>query len=204
MNRKRLLTIGAAAILGLACILSYRSMLEGVGTALIDTDEPQPAQAIFVLAGGPVERGNYAAQLYHRKLAPAIYCTGEIEPEILSMFCDTLNEGEITREVLIRANVPDSVIQVIPSGTSTLEECYDILRFCMQAGIRRIMVVSTAQHTRRISLILRPRARRLGITVRIVGAPPDSYLPQEWYKAEEGLLFVTNEYLKLAYYLYKY
>jgi uncharacterized SAM-binding protein YcdF (DUF218 family) len=202
---KRLLLRGTLllALLGLL-VLGRHTLLKQVGLALIDADSPEPTEALFVLAGGPIERGRTAALLYHMGLAPKVYCTGELHYPILGMLGHHLNEAQLTQLVLQQAGVPAAAIAVIPLGTSTVEEAHDIFRYCLHHRLRHIAVVSTAQHTRRMALVMRPLARRLGIRLRIYAAQPLDYTPALWYRAEAGLLFVVNEYLKLGYYLYKY
>ena len=202
---RRLLLRGALLLALIGTLLMGRhALLQQVGLALIDADSPEPTQALFVLAGGPIERGHTAAVLYHMGLAPKVYCTGELHYPILSMLGHRLNEAQLTQLVLQRAGVPAAAISVIPLGTSTVEETHDIFRYCLRHNLRHIAVVSTAQHTRRIALVMRPLAHRLGIRLRIYAAQPADYTPAQWYRAEAGLLFVVNEYLKLGYYLYKY
>ncbi|MCX7767469.1 MAG: YdcF family protein [Flavobacteriales bacterium] len=157
----------------------------------------------FILGGQPQERGLFAAQLYHQGVISHLVCVGGNYPRILRLTGDTCSEGRLTAVQLLQAGVPDSCITVIPEGTSTQGECQAFVNFIRQRE-GSILVITSRIHTRRTLWTLRRLLRDLGRPFDIVGAPSFSYDEAQWWKSEEGLIGVNNEYLKLLYYLYKY
>lgn len=201
---RRYRKLAVFALLVLTLFFFRNSLIRGIGTWLDAGEDPEKVQAVYVLAGGPQERGQYAAKLYHAGYAPLLICTGEIVPPVLELMGDTVPEADITRQQLLLSKVPDRAIARVYLGTSTYEEGMNILLHAHSRGYNKIAVVSSSLHTRRIHLVLQRHARLLGIACLVLSAPPGNYEVDKWYKSEEGLLFVVNEYLKLAYYLYKY
>lgn len=184
-----------------------KELLLGLSGWLAATDVPgttAPRQALFVLAGGPIERGYYAARLYQAGVSRRIICTGELEPQEAVLDCRAAAEAALTRKAILHRGVPENSVAKLPVGTSTQEEVKAILAYCQQHHLTRIGLVSSRFHTRRIRLVAERSAWLMGIDLAIYGAPSIQYDPELWWKTENGLLFVFSEYVKLAYYLYKY
>lgn len=57
---------------------------------------------------------------------------------------------------------------------------------------------------RRINNVFRPMFREKGIEVVLHGTSSSYYNKMEWWKTEEGLIAINNEYMKLLYYWWKY
>lgn len=157
----------------------------------------------FILGGQPQERGLFAARLYHEGVVSHLVCVGGNYPRILRLSGDTCSEGRLSAVQLLLAGVPDSCITVIPEGTSTQAECRAFMDFIRQRE-GNILVITSRMHTRRTLWTLRRLLEELGRPFDIVGAPSVFYDEAQWWKSEEGLISVNNEYLKLLYYLYKY
>ncbi len=165
----------------------------------------RPVQIAFVLAGGARDRGLAAAQAWRQGRIERLVVTGGLTPEPLQAAGILLNEAELTARVLRRQGVPDTVLTLVPRGSSTHDECVWIVDSARRAGLRHIAIVSHIHHTRRI----RWQVNRLLSTddtlqVWVIGVPPQDYSPERWWHSEQGLLFVVNEYLKLAYYVVTY
>ncbi|MEM9986912.1 MAG: YdcF family protein [Bacteroidota bacterium] len=147
-----------------------------------------------------------AAELYQQGLSPVLVVTGEnINPTLQALDIELI-DAIVGQQALFDLGVDSAAVKVLPRGTNTFEESEEILGFSLAEGYRRIMVVSSKFHTRRIQRTFHKKFHAEGIEVRVIGAEPpeDTYLVDEWWKSEGGLIFVNNEYLKLIYYAWKY
>jgi uncharacterized SAM-binding protein YcdF (DUF218 family) len=196
------LGIALGLLLGLAIL--HQPILRGLGRWLIVQDDLAQAEALFVLSGNSLDRGNEAAKLYHAGWAPTVVCLGgEVNPALtLYGIHDLTYRG--TLRVLQAQGVPDSALDSLPEGTSTYEEFVAIERYCKARNLHKIMVVSSLFHTRRIDTYFRLRLHLEGIEMVLRGAHESEMEEDAWWRSEPGLLFVNNEYIKLMYYWTKY
>lgn len=192
-------------ILGLIFIYLFRfSLLEGCARFLIVEDELQYASNTFVLSGSPYDRGNLAAAIYHQKITDTLICTGENIPHDFKAMGWQLTEAEITRNHVQLQQVPKHKIILLQKGTSTFEEAAAILEFCEKRGIKKIIVVSSDFHTRRVRQVFKAKFNQSNIEVIIRAAPSSGFSISHWWQSEQGLIALQNEYVKLAYYFFKY
>lgn len=192
--------LGTLVLLGLL----HRPMLRAVGHYLIVQDDLSRVEAMFVLSGNSFDRGREAAKLYRAGWSPKVVCLGGETNSALELYgiCDLTYET--TKRVLIEQQVPRSAIDSLPEGTSTFEEFEAIKRYCKARSLKKIMVVSSLFHTRRIHEFFRLRMALEGIDMVLRGADEEAFDEDAWWKAEPGLLFVNSEYIKLVYYWTKY
>lgn len=209
MNLKDTLKKGAAKLaFSLVCIaviillfwVFKTQLLSVIGNFLIAEDVPQKADAIFVLSGSPVDRAYKAADLYNKKYAPHVVSTGSAIPSLFSAINLNITESELSEIVLKRTGIPQKNILVYPFGTSTKQESDRILNVCKEKSWSKIIIVSDRFHTRRVRFTFKKKMKNEGIECIIVGAPSLRYLESHWWKSENGLLMVNNEYIKLVYY----
>ena len=198
INRKRKLLIGVlfSSLAILLILWLFRiSILSAIGSYLIRESEPIPAQRIFVLGGGSFDRGFKAARLWHQGFAPQIICTGSYISGSVKSIGLEFTEAEITQMRIQSLDVDSGLVQVMNMGTSTMEESDIILNYCLINDWNKIIIVSDKFHTHRIRNVFEEKFRNAGIEVIIVGAPSSRYNENEWWKKEEGLIMVNNEYL---------
>lgn len=193
------------ALTGLLVLFAFRvTLLRSLSEALVAVDEPFAAEAIFVLAGNALDRGNKAAELWKAGYAPRIICLGKLRNRVLYAFQIEKNEAEVTRAVVLRAGVAPGAVELLEKATSTYEECAAILAYCRQREIQKIIIVSNRLHTARIRGVVDDLFAAGAPQVRIVGANSTEFDHRNWWKKEAGLLFVNNEWMKRLYYWYKY
>jgi uncharacterized SAM-binding protein YcdF (DUF218 family) len=177
-------------------------ILRGLGNALVYENDLERSEVLFVLSGSPYDRGSEAARLFGDGWAQRIVCTGGIVPPDFKALGLTYRESDLLRQRLLNLGIPDSLIEVLPEGTSTKEEADVILAYCRDKHIRSAMVVSSKFHTRRIKQVFRRKFKKAGIALCIRGAPSTLYQERAWWKSEQGLLTVNNEYVKMLWYLF--
>jgi uncharacterized SAM-binding protein YcdF (DUF218 family) len=199
--QRRLLRAG---IVILALLLLHRQILLGIGGYLIVEDPLRKVDAIYVLSGNSQDRGRAAAALYQQGYAPEVVCLGGEAHDDLALYGIALLTASMTQKVVLQAGVPDSAIRLLPKGSSTFEEFEAITADCKVRGYQNIMVVSSRFHMRRIHMFFRNRLYFEGIDLVLHGSYESSFDERAWWKKEPGLLFVNNEYIKMAFYWLRY
>lgn len=179
------------------------SILQAAAAFLARTDPPIKADAAFVLSGAAMERTLRALELYP-EYVPEVITTGEMISQALLALGHQYTGAEVMRDALLSGGVDSADVHILPKGTSTFEESEEILGYCLAQGFKRIMIISSLHHTRRIHGVFREKFRDAGIEIIIIGAAPLTYSPDQWWQQEDGLIMVTNEYLKLVYYWWRY
>jgi uncharacterized SAM-binding protein YcdF (DUF218 family) len=190
-----------AMLFFLALFLFRHSILRGLGRALTVTEDTAVSDAIVVLGGNSQERGLHGAKLWHLGRAPMVICTGGNVPSVLAALDTVLLEAEITRNVMSNAGVPDSVLVVLTGATSTREEAEEIAMFVKEKGLQSLTIVSSQFHMARVRRTFRKVMP--DFVLRYSGSPSLTYNEEEWWKSEEGLIMVNNEWMKTIYYLVK-
>lgn len=206
-KKKRWLVGLFAFVLLIILIAIFKvNILRSIGNGLIYQDALEPCEAIFVLSGSADERAKHAAYLHKKGYAPRIVCTGAIIPENVEILGMEYKEAQITQTALTkRYKVPDTLVTCLLEGTSTKEEADAVLNYAEKHHLSKIMIVSTAFHTKRVKYIFRKRFKHnKNIKLCIQAAPALDYNERYWWKDEEGLLTVYTEYAKKMYYFFKY
>jgi uncharacterized SAM-binding protein YcdF (DUF218 family) len=193
----------ALILLAVLFAVFHAPLLRFAGNMLICEDNMEKVPVLFVLSGDPWDRGNEAVQLYKQGLAEKIVCTGENIPRLFLIANIQYPESELTRMNIIAQGVPGDDVILLNKGTSTKEEADYILDYCRQNNIKKIAIVSTKFHTRRVKKTFSKKFREAGIELIIRGAPSSAYDESRWWQNEEGLIFVNNEYIKIMYYWLK-
>ncbi len=202
--RKLFILLITVLFIGAVVYVLRMPILRSFATFLIREDSLQKADAIFILSGGGYDRGNEAAKLFDARWAPVIICTGGNEmPQLCVFNIDTL-ESDMARANLLQLGICDSDIVMIRQGTSTKEELKIILNYCTKHHFKRIIVVTSKLHTYRANEVFRKPLKDAGVELIIHAATNSRFNELEWWKSEEGLIAVNNEWIKTFYYWWKY
>ena len=204
---RALLLTGAVLLLILAVSYVFRvPLLTGLARFLIVDDLLEPADIVFVLNGDPHTRPARASELLHRGLAPCIVIAREEDPPAVKMGLYP-NGTDVSLGVMDRLGVPEARIIVLPvdgGATSTRDEALILRQYIGEQGIERIILVTSAFHTRRAEWIFEKERMGSSATLQISAAPHWGFDETNWWKSERGLIALTNEYIKLLYYLVTY
>lgn len=202
---KKLLIAFAVLLIIFGLLFAFRTpILRACGTALMHEDKLQQADAMFILSGGGYDRGNEAYRVYRSGYTKQIICTGGNPVVEMKVFdIDTL-ESDMTTANLKRLNIPDSNIVQIKYGTSTQEEKDTIINYCKQHQLKKVILLSSRLHTARVHSVFRKPFEDAGVELIIHGAPSSRFNEYEWWKSEDGLIAVNNEWIKTLYYWWKY
>jgi uncharacterized SAM-binding protein YcdF (DUF218 family) len=209
--KKRFLTFllitGAALIVAVGLALVFRARLLTAAADYLIVDDPlQPADVIFVLNGDYNTRPFQAAELYYQGLAPLILIArAESQPaEKLGL---VQNETDISVAVMEKLGVPADRIVVLPvpgGVTSTFDEAGQLRQYVEENGIRRVLLVTSAFHTRRARWVIEKELAGLPVSLEVTAVPYAGFDATNWWRNENGLITLNNEYIKLFYYYWKY
>jgi len=202
--RRLAILFGFIGVIVLCLYLMRNPILRGIGALLIHEDEIENSEVLFLLSGGPNDRATEAFRIWEKGDCKRIVCTGESVPRLLTLLDIHINEAELSKIALVNLGIPDSLIELIPSGTSTREESQIILEYCSRNNLKKAVVLSDKFHTRRIRYAFKSKFDEAGIKLVLKGAPSSVYDEDNWWHNENGLLMVNNEYVKLAYYIINY
>lgn len=200
-RRRRLAWAGAAAALLVTLWLARVPLLVAVGDFLFVRDPLVPADAMVVLGGEIEARPAEAARLYARGLAPRVLVVGMMDgPEVeLGVFP---SETEATVRLLAALGVPRSAIEVVPGpgpgASSTTDEAQAMREYVASHGTRRLIAVTSWYHTRRTRWNLRRALDGQPVTLLMAGAPSLQFSERDWWRSEDGMIRVFEEYLKFV------
>lgn len=195
---------GVVLSLLILCAVFHKQILGGLGNFLMVEDEKQHSDALVVLGGNSYERGLEALNLFHEGWSDAIICTGGNVPTVLAAIDTIIFEAEITKSMLVKKGISENKVEALTESTSTKEESAEILAYCKAHQLKKITVISSKLHMRRVRMVFEEAFKDQEIEVVYRGAPSQAYDEGVWWKSEAGLIMVNNEYVKYLYYLIKY
>lgn len=168
------------------------------------------ADAIVVLSGSSayIERTQKAAELYRQGRAPVVLLTND---QMRGGWSSTLQRNpyfvERATDELINAGVPPDRIKIVPGlAASTRDEALLLRDYSIAQGLRSILLVTSAYHSRRALRTVRQSFSDTRTHVGIDPAPVGGNTPSTifWWLRVEGWRTVGSEYVKLIYYWVKY
>lgn len=198
----RILTI--AFIVLIILFLFRNSILGGIGNWLSAEDPDEKTEACFVLGGNSYERGNAAVAIFKSFPDQKFVATGGNFPTQILCMDTMMTEAELTRHWMKANGVPEENMEMLTSSHSTMEESDEILAYCQQKGLKKITVISSEFHLRRVRWVFQEKFEKAGIQILFHGADSMEYDASNWWKNEEGLIMANNELVKLFYYFLKY
>ena len=202
--RRRLLCLG---VLGALVVVVYglHPLLLPAAARWLDVSEPPPAvDDVMVLGGDARVRPFVAAALYNKGLAQHVLIpTVKPSPEAAEGLVKT--EPEVMAEILRKRGVPADAIEQLPGEVdSTADEAAALARYLADKPQRRVTVVTTCYHTRRVRLIFRKVLGAAADQLHFVGGPTEGFDTSNWWRSETGACTYMNEFVKLPYYFVKY
>lgn len=204
-SRRRVLLITLLSLLVLWPLLAWTA-----ARLLIVKSEISAADAIVVMSGSSthLERADWAAKLYREGRAPLIILTNDS----LIAGWDKKEERnpyfyELAARELVMRGVPESKIQVVSDiALGTYEESLGVRDYASAHKLQRLLIVTSAYHTRRTLWSLRHACEGSGIEIGIDSPPPgwQTPAPSRWWWRRWGWKVVAGEYVKMGYYWMRY
>jgi len=199
-GKRRLIVASLALLAGAAAFAS-------LGRLLVSEDPLQPADIIYVLGGGWINRTLEAVHLSrdgyasHIVLSPDRRLEGAIELEREGVHFPT--DAEMARQVLVeQLKFPASSVELLAGSVdNTAQEAELIRPRARAAGWSRIIIITECPATRRARFAFR---RALGADVKVISRCSrfDAYEASRWWMSRWGIRETMYETPKLfAYWL---
>lgn len=196
------ITIGILLLCGL--YLARTAILIGLAAWLDVGQPPIKADYVFILPGNEQTRPFVAAALIRKKytdtaLIPSNQVTAVVEEGF------ELPTEEKIRGSLLARGIADNKIKILESATnSTWSDAQTLATFLKSHPTSTVLVVTDHFHTRRSSWVFRQVVPSAKARLRFISAPTDGWNKDNWWTTKTGILLVTTEYMKYAFYLLRY
>jgi uncharacterized SAM-binding protein YcdF (DUF218 family) len=202
MTGRRLVValIVLAGLVGLGALL-HRPLLRAAGQALAVEDPRRPADAIVVVAGSTPSREEAAAALFREGRAPLVVVSRQFVPPRVRRLLDMgIREHDFQGESVLaleRFGVPRAAIVTLDQPVQITEtELALVAATARERGWRRLALVTTWMHSRRVGLIWR-RQSGGAIEGDITTVADECAPPEPWWRRRRCSEAVLHEYLGL-------
>ena len=176
-------------------------ILVAVANVLFVGDPLRPSDAILVLGGEVEVRPARAAELYHERFAPRLLVVG-MEDNLAVRMGVFPSETDATVRLLVALGVPRPAITVLNprerGAASTVDEAAAFRDYVVRTRPERVIVVTSRYHTRRARWALRRSLGDQPVEILMAGAESPAFNERNWWRSEEGLIRIVEEYLKFA------
>ena len=199
--RARDLAVAALVVIALV-VVGHGPVLRLIGRALVVEDPVAKADAIVVVAGGTPSREEAAARLFREGLAPDVVLSNQFTPDrvrqLITMGARRFDYQGESRVVLEQRGVPAQAIVALSQPVKTTEaELKVVGEAARSRGWRRVILVTSPQHSRRVKLVWSRQAPAdIESIVRI--AQDDDFLDGDWWRKRREAEAILHEYLGLA------
>lgn len=174
------------------------------GRLLYVEDPLAPADAVFVYAGDRVVRWLEASELANEGLAPVILLgggyRGALERRLLDQGVRMPSEGEVARAALLQLGHAPETVRILGYTDNTAEEARLLAREVRARGWRRVIVVTSKLHTRRVALATRRALADSRVEVIVRASRYDDDDPARFWRKRRTLRAMLSELPKLAAY----
>lgn len=101
--------------------------------------------------------------------------------------------------ILAFYGIPRTAIEILDGyNESTAYETQKLLEYLKSRGMRRLLIVTSNFHTRRVGILFRRVFQNAGIGVLVQATPPDIHFdPKEWWTRRRDAKTLLWEYQKL-------
>lgn len=191
------------AVVSVTAFVAQRPALRWLGNALVVTEELTPADiAVGTIEADPAGALELA-DLFSARLVPRV---AVLVPAPTAAAAELSRRGvvlESPTDVLQKLGVPASALVSIDAGEGgTTEATTALASWSRVNGIRRLIVVTGATHSRRVQRVLRRQLGDRGPVVLIRIPRTDSFRPSDWWQhrgtLRSGIIELQKLLLDLA------
>lgn len=200
---KRLL-LRATALAALLFLLLAALAFPRLGRWLVVDDPLVKADVIYVLSGTRYERPLEAVDLFKAGWAPRVWLSTGVSDwgdiELRERGFKVPREADIQVNVMGQLGVPSSAIEVLEEMDSTADEADALVIAARAHGWRRVIVVTSKQHTRRARMEMNRKLAGSGVTIIMRPSRYDRSNVDQWWQSRGTIRFTLFETQRLAAY----
>lgn len=176
--------------------------IPALGAALVVTDALQPSDAIFVLDGGTPVRELEAASLYRLGYAPrVVVARGRDAISVARQVSGEPSRQERAVRVLRHVGVPEAAVVTLSQEVdNTVQELAADFAFATKQGLRRVILVTSANHTRRVRVIWNSRYERR-IPALVYPTSWEAYDARRWWVSRRTMEETIHEALGIVHFM---
>ena len=177
-----------------------KPLLRAAGDALVAQDPLGAADAVVVSADSGPAGVLEAADLFHAGVAPRVAVFADPPDPVDREF---LRRGVPYEDVAARSlrqlrSLGVTAVEVIPRAVAGSEDEGRVLpEWCREQALRSVVVVSTADHSRRLRRVLRRSMAGLGTRVTVRPTRYSQFDPDRWWHTRDGVRIQVIELQKL-------
>ena len=189
----RLIFLLFLAVLLFAVYLARHPLLRFAGGFWIAGESPKASDAIVILSDDNYrgDRAARAAELFHAGWAPRVVASGRFLRPYASI-------AQLEERDLESRGVPAAaIVRFEHRAENTREEAGAVSQLASARGWNRILVVTSAYHTRRSKYIFE-RSLPAGTVLCVVAAPDSEYDPNNWWRSRAGMKIFFHEFVGMA------
>ena len=203
MNRRRFRSWAVLLpVLAAVAVVGVVLGVPALGSALVATNDLRPSDAIFVLDGGTPTRELEAAALYRLGYAPrVVVARGRDSIALARSVSGEPSRQERAVRVLRHVGVPaDAIVTLSQEVDNTLQELAADFWFATGHGLRRVILVTSPNHTRRVRVIWNSRYEHT-VPALVAATSWDPYDPRRWWASRRSLSETIHEVLAIVHFM---
>ena len=189
------------ALVAAPLLLISAIALPRLGAWLVVEDPLQKADAIIVLGGTMYERPLEAVELLAEGWADRVFLFQQVvdwgEASLIERQVPYTREVDLQIEVMQRLGVDKSRIAVLEQANSTADEADYVFQLASREKFRRLIVITSRQHTRRARLVMNRRLDDIGVQVIVRASRFDRSDVDRWWANRSTLRFTLFETQRL-------
>ncbi|HEX7215679.1 MAG TPA: ElyC/SanA/YdcF family protein [Methylomirabilota bacterium] len=201
MRRPWIVVLVALLVLALVAVVAHRPLLRAAGRILVVEPSDGPADAIVVVAGSTPTREALAATLFREGRAPVVVVSRQTMPvrvqQLLDLGIRPLDFQGESVAALEKYGVPRAAIVTLTEPVEITEmELRAVAAEARARGWRRVLLVTTPNHSRRVRLVWHREAGP-GIEAGIAMIDDECSADRAWWTRRRCSEAVLHEYLGL-------
>jgi hypothetical protein len=202
LRRRPLRIVAAIAVLGvvLAALLAGRhAILRAAGWTLVADDPIQPADAIVLAIDSGGAGVLEAADLVRNGISRRVALFGDSADQIAREFArrGIQNESKAAREIRQLRAMGVEQVEQIADVAGTEDEGAVLPAWCDEQRLRSIVVVASADHSRRLRRVLHRALKGRQTMVMVRRARHSDFNPEQWWRKRSGIRTEIIELEKL-------
>ena len=199
--RSRLIKLGVVFVIVLLAVGSCRK----AGSWLVKADDPAYADVMVMLVGSISDRVLQTADLYYEGVAGKVWLVEAgmgADSTLKERGVQLISKSTQIRNSLISLGIPADSISLLPGGATSTQMEAEIVRDYLhkQTGMDTLLLVSSASHTRRASMIFKAAFDPLEEGILLYCSPNHytNFHAEKWWRSREDIERVVMEYLKMV------